>query len=170
MNPFAFVRAVRDRFGGIVVLAGGLADGGSLWAAEVLGCDLGYMGTRFIATTESMAPPDYKAMVREAELDDVLLTKAFTGLETNMLVGSIAAAGLDPGRLPEPEAFEMQKTLLGGSEGPRRWRDIWSAGHSVSGVDEILPVAELVARLREEYADARAATTARLGATSGPSG
>ena len=170
MNPFAFVRAVRDRFGGIIVLAGGLADGRSLWAAEVLGCDLGYMGTRFIATTESMAPPDYKAMVREAELDDVLLTKAFTGLETNMLVGSIAAAGLDPRSLPEPEAFEMQKTLLGGTEGPRRWRDIWSAGHSVSGVDEILPVAELVGRLREEYVEARAETTARLGATSGPSG
>jgi len=170
MNPFAFVRAVRARFGGVVVLAGGLSDGRSLWAAEILGCDLGYMGTRFIATAESMAPPGYKAMIRDAELDDVVLTRAFTGLETNMLSASISAAGLDPGALPAPREFEMQSSLLGASGGPRRWRDIWSAGHSVSGVGDVLPVADLVGRLRAEYDAARAETRDRLAATSGPSG
>jgi nitronate monooxygenase len=157
MNPFAFVRAVRRRFDGVIVLAGGLADGRSAFAAQVLGCDLGYMGTRFIATEESMAPPAYKAMVVDAELDDVVLTRAFTGLETNMLTASIVAAGLDPGNLPAPGEFDMETSLAtGDSPAAKRWRDIWSAGHSVSGVPDVVGVPELVARVTREYDEARA--------------
>ncbi|MBM3963097.1 MAG: nitronate monooxygenase, partial [Planctomycetes bacterium] len=84
-NPFAFVRAVRSIWDGPLVLAGGIADGRALRAAEVLGCDLAYMGTKFIATRESMAKDAYKEMLVSSRLDDVLLTRAFTGLETNML-------------------------------------------------------------------------------------
>ena len=151
-NPFAFVRAVRQRFSGTVVLAGGVSDGISLRAARVLGCDLAYMGTRFIATAESMAPPAYKQMLVDSELDDVLLTRAFTGLATNMLRPSILAAGLDPDKLPEPADFEMSGTLVAqdGST-PRRWRDVWSAGHSVSGVDGIPTVQSLIAQIAAQY-------------------
>ena len=85
LNPFAFVRAVRAFFDGPLVLAGGISDGQALYAAEVLGCELSYMGTRFIATIESMAPEAYKAMLVDASADDILLTKAFTGLQTNIL-------------------------------------------------------------------------------------
>jgi len=160
-NPFAFVRAVRAMFDGPVVLAGGVSDGRSLYAARVLGCDLAYMGTRFIATTESMAPPRYKDMLVASSLDDVLLTKAFTGLDANMLRPSIQAAGLDPAKLDEVVGVERARQRYGGGssggERPRRWSDIWSAGHSVSGVDGIVDTATLVSRLVDEYEAARTA-------------
>lgn len=155
-NPFAFVRAVRRIWDGPVVLAGGVADGVGLKAALTLGCDLAYMGTRFIATAESMAKPAYKRMIVDSRLDDVLLTKAFTGLETNMLRPSIAAAGLDPDRLQPAGPLDVSRSISVEARGddPKRWRDIWSAGHSVGLVDDVPPVAELVARLQAEYAAA----------------
>jgi nitronate monooxygenase len=157
-NPFAFVRAVRRFFDGPLVLAGGVADGQVLWAAKVLGCDLAYMGTRFIATQESLAAPAYKQALVDAEFDDVMTTKAFTGLATNMLRSSIIAAGLDPDRLNEMVTPGDTREIFGASApGPRRWTDIWSAGHSVSGVTDTPPVAELVERLAGEYAAAKAA-------------
>jgi nitronate monooxygenase len=159
LNPFAFVRAVRAFFDGPIVLAGGIGDGQSLRAAQVLGCDLAYMGTRFIATPESMADARYKAMLVASSADDILLTTAFTGLQTNMLRPSIAAAGLDPDNLPQRGAIDIGKDIdVGARENrPARWRDIWSAGHSTSGVSGVLPVDELVAQTIAEYraADAR---------------
>lgn len=159
LNPFAFVRAVRTFFAGPLVLAGGISDGHALRAARALGCDLAYMGTKFIATRESMADDRYKAMLVASGADDIMLTRAFTGLQTNMLRPSIEAAGLDPDALPERGAIDIGKDIdVGARESrPKRWRDIWSAGHSASGVTGILPVAELVAQTRDEYAAAEAA-------------
>jgi nitronate monooxygenase len=153
LNPFAFVRAVRAFFDGPIVLAGGISDGYALHAAQVLGCDLAYMGTKFIATRESMADTRYKAMLVEASADDILLTRAFTGLETNMLRPSIRAAGLDPDDLPARGAIDIGKDIdIGGRETrPTRWRDIWSAGHSTSGVADVPSVEQLVARTLKEY-------------------
>ncbi|WP_315783393.1 MULTISPECIES: nitronate monooxygenase [unclassified Bradyrhizobium] len=153
LNPFAFVRAVRAFFPGPVVLAGGISDGVALRAAEVLGCDLAYMGTRFIATQESMADGRYKAMLVESSADDVLLTSAFTGLPTSMLRPSIIAAGLDPEALPARGAIEIGTDIdVGARENrPKRWRDIWSAGHATSGVSDVPSVADLVARTADEY-------------------
>lgn len=164
VNGFAFARAVRAFWDGPVVLAGGIPDGEAVFAAEVLGCDLSYMGTKFIATDESMAEPDYKAMLVASELDDILLSRAFTGLETNTLIPSIIAAGLDPNNLPTDMTKERADALYGrsGTSGVKRWRDTWSAGHSVSGVHAIEPVAKLVARTRDQYHAAREATLRRL--------
>jgi nitronate monooxygenase len=158
LNPFAFVRAVRAFFDGPIVLAGGISDGHALRAAEVLGCDMAYMGTKFIATRESMADAGYKAMLVEASADDILLTTAFTGLETNMLRPSVLAAGLDPDHLPERGAIDIGKDIdIGARESrPNRWRDIWSAGHSTSGVADVPSVQQLVMRTLDEY---RAALT-----------
>jgi nitronate monooxygenase len=155
LNPFAFVRAVRKFFSGPIVLAGGISDGQALRAAEALGCDLAYMGTRFIATRESLADERYKRMLVDSSADDILLTTAFTGLQTNMLKPSIIAAGLDPDDLPVRGAIDIGKDIdIGAREArPKRWRDIWSAGHSTSGVTDIAPVAELVARTIAEYRD-----------------
>lgn len=152
-NPFAFVRGVRRIFDGPVVLAGGVGDGQALRAAEVLGCDLAYMGTRFIATAESMAKQAYKDMLVSSRLDDVKLTKAMTGLETNMLVPSLLAAGLDPENLPERGSVEIDKDINPNT--PRRWKDVWSAGHSVQMVDGVPSVAKLVEQIAGEYAEAR---------------
>jgi nitronate monooxygenase len=158
VNPFAFVRAVRTFWNGIVVMAGGMADGQAVAAAQALGCDLAYMGTKFIATRESLAKESYKQMLVKSRLDDVLLTRAFTGLETNMLRPSIEAAGLDPDNLPVRGAIDIAKDINAAERDrpdSKRWKDIWSAGHSVSGVSDVPSVAELVERTAAEYDVAR---------------
>ena len=160
VNPFAFVRAVRQFWDGMVVMAGGMSDGHAVRAAEVLGCDLAYMGTKFIATRESLAKDEYKQMLVGSRLDDVLLTRAFTGLETNMLRPSIAAAGLDPANLPVRGAIDIAKDINAAERDrpdAKRWKDIWSAGHSVSGVADVPSVAELVERTAREYDSASTA-------------
>ena len=149
-NPFAFVRAVRAIYDGTIVLSGGLSDGVALRAAQALGADLGYMGTRFIATRESMAVDGYKRMLVDSALDDVMRTSAFTGLPSSILRPSIEAAGLDPDALPSRGMIDVS-TDINPDKRPKRWKDIWSAGHSVSGVDDVPSVAALVDSLCEEH-------------------
>jgi nitronate monooxygenase len=165
LNPLAFVRAAREMFDGPIVLAGGISDGAALWAAEVLGCDLAYMGTKFIATKESMAAEAYKRMLVESDMDDVMLTQAFTGLDTNMLTPSMIASGLDPRTLPPRVSIEEAARNFGSKgemNGPRRYKDIWSAGHSVSGVTRVQSSAELIEQTISEYEGARHRTRAML--------
>jgi len=164
-NGFSFVRAVREFFDGTVVLAGGVSDGAALWASEVLGCDLGYMGTPFIATTESPSSDGYKEMLINSTLDDVLLTKAFTGLETNMLRPSIVKAGIDLASLKEsvsPAGVDVLAGKAAEPGAPRRWRDIWSAGHSVAGVHQVQSVGARVDTVRQQYLTARKTTLEKL--------
>lgn len=153
-NPFAFVRAVRDVFDGPIVLSGGLADGVALRAAITLGCDLGLMGTRFIATRESLASDDYRQMLVDSSIDDVLLTRGFTGLPASFLAPSARRLGIDIATLDESISVEEARRRFGGGANAapsQRWTDIWSAGHSVSGVDAVKTVAEVVADLRRQY-------------------
>jgi nitronate monooxygenase len=154
LNGLAFARAVREFFEGPIILAGGISDGASLWAALALGCDLGYMGTRFIATHESAASERYKQMLVECDLDDILLSSAFTGLPTNMLEPSLRAQGIVLGDISPQMTHHSAQTLFGAVASdsvPRRWTDIWSAGHSVSGVKRVIPVTELVNEIHEEF-------------------
>jgi nitronate monooxygenase len=165
LNPLAFVRAARRMFDGPIVLAGGISDGAALWAAEVLGCDLAYMGTKFIATRESMAADAYKRMLVNSTMDDVMLTQAFTGLDTNMLTPSMIRAGLDPRTLPPRVSIEEAArnfSSKGEMNGPRRYKDIWSAGHSVSGVTRVQSAAELIEQTEREYEEARHRTASIL--------
>jgi nitronate monooxygenase len=165
LNPLAFARAARQMFDGPIVLAGGISDGAALWAAEVLGCDLAYMGTKFIATNESMAADEYKRMLVESTMDDVMLTQAFTGLDTNMLTPSMIRAGLDPSTLPPRVSVEEAAknfSSRGEIDRPRRYKDIWSAGHSVSGITRIQSAAELVEQTAREYNEARHRTASML--------
>ena len=157
-NPFAFARQVRDVFDGPVVLAGGVADGTALHAAEVLGCDLAYMGTRFIATQESMAPEAYKQMIVGTNIDGIKLTKAFSGLETNMIRQSIEAAGLDPDNLPERGMIDVSKDLDPDNQDKKRYRDIWSAGHTAGSIHDVPFVRDLIVRLQKEYQAATASS------------
>ena len=156
-NPFAFVRAVRAMFDGPLVLAGGMSDGVALKAAMVLGCDLVSMGTRFIATRESLGSEPYKDMLTQSSLDDILTTRAFTGLPASFLKPSIRQVGLDPAELDETVSVqEARQRFGGGSESAviQRWSDLWSAGHSVSGVTAVPSVHDLVRTLREEFQSA----------------
>lgn len=161
LNGLAFARAVRRFFDGPVMLAGGIADGHALWAARALGCDLGYMGTRFIATHESLASPAHRQMLVDSEMDDVLLTRAFTGLPTNMLRPSIVAAGIDPNQLPETNDAATAARMYGPrATNAKRWEQIMSAGHSVSAVAGVSSVADLVDDIAREFASARARSCA----------
>jgi nitronate monooxygenase len=166
VNGLSFVRAIRAFYDGPLVLSGGISDGAALWAAQALGCDLGMMGTRFIATPESMAVDGYKAMLVDSRLDDVMLTRAFTGLDTNMLRPSVVNAGLNPKEIEGPISVERSRALLDAkfkeAPQPRRWVDVWSAGHTVSAVGAVTPVAELVAQIEREYVAAREVTAALL--------
>ncbi len=148
-NPLTFVRAVRDRFDGPIVLAGGVCDGVALWAARTLGADLGYMGTKFIATVESLAEADFREALITSTMDDITLSRALSGLPANLLTGWLESVEGAPA-----DGFTQDRLL--------DRRKIWSAGHSVSGVTEILTVAELIERTRQEFDQARRMTAAAL--------
>lgn len=153
-NPFSFVRAVRERFDGTIVLAGGISDGVALHAAQVLGADLGYMGTKFIATAESQADSDYRRALVEASLDDVVLSTQVGGIPASLLKCWVdRQAGDAATEHPASEGFRQDRLLSN--------RTAWSGGHSVSGVDAVLSVATLIERTAREYEESRARSVAR---------
>jgi nitronate monooxygenase len=152
MAGFAFVPAVREFFDGVLILAGAIGDGRAVRAAEVLGAELSYVGTRFIATEESMAFDPYKQMVVDADFSDLVLSNSFTGAHAYYLRPSIEAAGLDPDNLA-PRRGGMD--LTGSETKVKAWKDIWSAGQGVGTVNQVEPIAAVVERLAQEYEEAK---------------
>ena len=150
-SPFALVGEVRRMFDGPIVLSGSIANGGSVLAAQAMGADLAYMGTRFIATQEAHAVDDYKHAIVNASASDIVYTNLFTGVHGNYIRESIVNAGLDPDALPESDKTKMNF----GSDKAKAWKDIWGAGQGVGLMDDVPSVAELVARLKQEYDEAR---------------
>ncbi len=150
MTGFSFVPAVREFFDGTIVLGGGLGDGRAIKAAEVLGADLAYMGTRFIATDESLAHTDYRQMLVDSTIEDLILTNAVTGVHANWLRQSLAAAGMDPNALQENPDVDFTDP----QSGVKRWANTWSAGHGVGVIDRVESVRSLVTRLKREYLEA----------------
>jgi len=153
-SPFALVREIRQFFGGALVLAGAMSSGADVLAAQAIGADLAYIGTRFLATTEAHVMPEYKQMIVDSGSDDVVYTSLFTGVKGNYLRKSVAAAGFDPDQLPEADKSKMNFGSGGNAE-KKAWRDIWSAGQGVGNIHEVLPTREVVARMIAEYADAK---------------
>jgi len=153
-SPFALVREVRQFFGGTLVLAGAMSSGADVFAAQAIGADMAYIGTRFLATPEANVLDDYRRMIVASGSDDVVYTSLFTGVKGNYLKHSVAAAGFDPDRLPEADKSTMNFGS-GGNMKQKAWRDIWSAGQGVGNIKEILPVAEVVAQMRREYDETR---------------
>jgi nitronate monooxygenase len=132
-----------------------MSSGADVLAARALGADLAYMGTRFIATEEGNASAEYKQMLIDSAAEDIVYTSLFSGVNGNYLRGSIARAGLDPDQLPEADKTKMNFGT-GGNTAAKAWRDIWSAGQSVSGIHGIESVGALVSRLQREYVAALA--------------
>ena len=145
VSHLAFIPIVRDMFDGTIVLAGAVSTGAVIRAAEVLGADLAYIGTRMIATKEAMAPEAYKAMLVEGGVGDVIYTSTVKGMPASWLKASLRRVGLDPENLPpHPGVSDLP-------EGKTPWRDVWSGGQGVGLIKDIPMVEELVHRLQEEY-------------------
>jgi len=151
MAGFAFVPAVREFFDGVLILAGAIGDGRAVRAAEILGAELCYVGTRFIAAEESTAFDAYKQMVVDSDFTDLMMTNAFTGGNAYYLRPSIVAAGLDPDNL----ATKGKMDLTGSQTKIKAWKDIWSAGQGVGTVHKVEPISRIVDRMVEEYSAAR---------------
>lgn len=147
MTGFSFVPAVREFFDGTIVLGGGIGDGRAIRAAEVLGADLAYMGTRFIATNESLAHTDYRQMLVDSTVDDLILTNAVTGVHANWLRQSLISAGMDPNALEKDPDVDFTDP----QSGMKRWANTWSAGHGVGVIDRVESVKSLVNRLKQEH-------------------
>ena len=154
LSPFALVPEIRKMFDGPIILSGSIASGASVLAAEALGADFAYIGTRFIATKEARAADEYKDAIVESSAGDIVYTPLFTGVHGNYLKKSIVAAGLDPLNLPTADKTTMNFASGGGSKA-KAWRDIWGAGQGVGQIDDVPAAADLVARLVTEYHHAR---------------
>jgi nitronate monooxygenase len=146
LNPFAFLKAVKEFWDGITVLAGAISTGEEILAAKILGADLVYMGTRFIATEESSASEDYRQMLIESTLEDLIYTDMISGINGNYLLPSLQKAGIDMENLKKKEidlSFSESKA--------KAWKDIWSAGHGVGSIKKVSTIKEVVEELVIEY-------------------
>ena len=154
LSPFALVQEIRQWFDGPLLLAGAIATGGGILAAQAMGADMAYIGSPFIATTEARAADAYKQAIVDAGASDIVYSNYFTGIHGNYLKSSIVASGMDPDNLPvaDPSKMDFDKATTGA----KAWKDIWGAGQGVGAVKAVLPVAELVERLESEYHEARA--------------
>jgi len=147
ISHLAFIPKVRAMFDGTLVMAGAVTTGAAIRAAEVLGADLAYMGTRFIATRESGAPDAYKAMLVEGGVEDVIYTRGVNGMPASWLKASLRSIGLDPDNLFIPEGRSTEHLPAGKTP----WRDIWSGGQGIGLIDDVPSVADLVRQLQREY-------------------
>lgn len=153
LSPFALVGEVRKFFKGPIALSGAIATGDAILAAQAMGADFAYIGSRWLATKEAHVDDAYRQAIVESTAADVVYTNLFTGVHGNYLKKSIVNAGLDPENLPEADKSKMN--FGSGGTGAKAWRDIWGAGQGVGLMDDVPSVAQMVDRLQTEYQAAR---------------
>ena len=151
-SPFALIQEIRQWFDGPLALSGSIASGGAVLAAQAMGADFAYIGSAFIATHEARASEAYKQAIVDGNSDDIVYSNLFTGVHGNYLAPSIRAAGMDPDNLPESDPSKMNF----GGDAKKAWKDIWGCGQGIGAINAVTSTAELVARLRREYLEARA--------------
>ncbi len=155
-SPFAMIQEIRDWFDGPVALSGSIASGGAVLAAQAMGADFAYIGSAFIATHEARAVDGYKQMITTSNSDDIVYSNFYTGIHGNYLKGSIQAAGMDPDNLPQSDPSKMNFATGEGANAAKAWKDIWGCGQGIGAIKEVTSAAELVARFRREYEEAKA--------------
>ena len=148
LSPFALVEEIRAWFDGPLVLSGAIATGRSIAAAKMMGADLAYMGSAFIATEEANADPEYKQMIVDSSADDIIYSDYFTGVLGNYLRPSITAAGLDADKLPSASNMDIASMA---EDGKKAWRDIWGAGQGIGAVEKVQPAARFIEELKAQY-------------------
>ena len=151
-SPFALVQEIRQWFDGPLALSGAIATGGAVLAAQAMGADFAYIGSAFIATTEARAAQEYKQCIVDSNSDDIVYSSLFTGVHGNYLAPSIRKAGMDPAQLADGNPAAMDFS----GDKTKAWKDIWGCGQGIGAVTSIDSTAALVARLRREYAEAKA--------------
>ncbi|PZU50779.1 MAG: nitronate monooxygenase [Sphingomonas sp.] len=154
LSPFALISEIREWFDGPLALSGAIGTGNAILAAEALGADFGYAGSAFIATTEARADERYKQAIVDGAASDIVYSDLFTGVSGNYLRPSIVAAGLDPDNLPKGD-YSTMNFGSGGNTDAKAWRDIWGSGQGIGAIKSVLPAAELIGRLKREYAAAK---------------
>lgn len=155
VNPFVLVHEIREVFDGIILLAGALSKGEDILAAQAMGADLCYMGTRFINTTESQAEAAYQNMILEAVSGDIIHTPAVSGIPANFMRQSLEAAGYPMDKLNEPGKLDYGEKLKPVNDEAKAWKTVWSAGQGVSQISDVVSVSDLVQRITSEYEEAR---------------
>ena len=153
LSPFALLREVKKWFDGTVILSGSIGDGHAVASAIALGADFAYLGTRFIATEEANADPEYKRMLEASAAEDIVYSSLFTGVHGNYLKPSIKNAGLDPDNLPDADKSSMNFGS-GGNTDSKAWKDIWGSGQGIGAIKDSPSVADLVGRIESEYQSA----------------
>jgi nitronate monooxygenase len=151
-SPFALIQEIRQWFDGPVALSGSIASGDAVLAAQAMGADFAYIGSAFIATHEARAAEAYKQAIVDCNSDDIVYSNLFTGVHGNYLGPSIKAAGLDPSNLPVSDP----STMNFGGDAKKAWKDIWGCGQGIGAVDAVVSTADFVAKLKQQYASARA--------------
>ncbi len=154
LSPMAFIQEVRESFDGPVLLSGAISTGDGVLAAQAMGADFAYIGSAFIATEAANADPAYKQALVDYASSDIVYTNLFTGVHGNYLKPSIEAAGMDPDNLPESDPSAMNFGS-GGSSKSKAWKDIWGCGQGINAIKDVVPTADLVARMRDEYEAAK---------------
>ncbi|MGO1958080.1 MAG: NAD(P)H-dependent flavin oxidoreductase [Canibacter sp.] len=153
-SPFALVREIRAWFDGPLLLSGAIAHGASVLAAVAAGADFAYVGSAFLAAEETNASDEYKQLIVDSSAADIVYSNLFTGVHGNYLRGSIEAAGLDPDNLPESDPSKMDFGS-GGTTAAKAWKDIWGSGQGIAAVDGVKPAREIIARLEQEFTEAK---------------
>ena len=153
LSPFALLREVKSWFDGTIILSGSIGDGYSVASALALGADFAYLGTRFIATQEANAEPEYKQMLIESSANDIVYSNLFTGVLGNYLKPSIQNSGLDPDNLPTADKSAMNFGS-GGNTDSKAWKDIWGSGQGIGLIEDAPTVEELIDRLKSEFTEA----------------
>ena len=161
-SPFALMQEIRDWFDGPVALSGAIGCGRSILAAQAMGADFAYIGSAWIATQEANAVAAYKQAVVDGSAGDIVYSNLFTGVHGNYLRPSIVAAGLDPDNLPQSDASKMDFGAAMAIDA-KAWKDIWGCGQGIGAIHDIVPVAERVAQLTDEYQKAKADLLGRIG-------
>ncbi|MBI6918790.1 NAD(P)H-dependent flavin oxidoreductase [Pseudomonas monteilii] len=150
-SPFALAAEIRQFFDKTLLLAGCLNHGHEILAAQLLGADLAYMGTRFIATTESQAQDAYKQMLLDAHAADIIHTPAVSGIPASFLRPSLEQAGYDMNALKGGHEPGKLKPI---DDEAKAWKTVWSAGQGVGEIHDLPNASALIERLHNEYGEA----------------
>lgn len=154
-SPFALIQEIREWFDGPVAMSGSIGTGASVLGCQAMGADLAYIGSAFIAAEEARATDGYKGGIVDGKAEDIVYSDLFTGVSGNYLAPSIKAAGMDPNNLPKGDISTMNFGSGGNTEA-KAWKDIWGSGQGIGAIKSVMPVADMVARMAQEYSEAKA--------------